>query len=209
MEAPDRDSAVAGQAEAREDREVERARVGAAARVRAEVYGKRGRPRVEAEAEEQARAEEEWEARAAVEGEQAPVAVEDLAVDLERAGQAVAVEDLAVDPDRVDRAAVDRAAVDRAAVDRAAVDQAVEGQVAVDRVEAAPVVEGAEDRAEDLAEVQVGVAEAVGERGKVENQASGRRRQHCCATACWEESRERQEWDPQGWVALEEAEPTR
>ena len=194
MEAPDRDSAVAGQAEAREDREVERARVGAAARVRAEVYGKRGRPRVEAEAEEQARAEEEWEARAAVEGEQAPVAVEDLAVDLERAGQAVAVEDLAVDPDRVDRAAVD---------------QAVEGQVAVDRVEAAPVVEGAEDRAEDLAEVQVGVAEAVGERGKVENQASGRRRQHCCATACWEESRERQEWDPQGWVALEEAEPTR
>jgi hypothetical protein len=149
---------------------------------------------VEAEAEEQARAEEEWEARAAVEGEQAPVAVEDLAVDLERAGQAVAVEDLAVDPDRVDRAAVD---------------QAVEGQVAVDRVEAAPVVEGAEDRAEDLAEVQVGVAEAVGERGKVENQASGRRRQHCCATACWEESRERQEWDPQGWVALEEAEPTR
>jgi len=179
---------------------------------------------VEAEAEEQARAEEEWEARAAVEGEQAPVAVEDLAVDLERAGQAVAVEDLAVDPDRVDRAAVDRAAVDRAAVDRAAVDQAavdqavegqaavdqaVEGQVAVDRVEAAPVVEGAEDRAEDLAEVQVGVAEAVGERGKVENQASGRRRQHCCATACWEESRERQEWDPQGWVALEEAEPTR
>ena len=194
VEAPDRDSAVAGQAEAREDREVERARVGAAARVRAEVYGKRGRPRVEAEAEEQARAEEEWEARAAVEGEQAPVAVEDLAVDLERAGQAVAVEDLAVDPDRVDRAAVD---------------QAVEGQVAVDRVEAAPVVEGAEDRAEDLAEVQVGVAEAVGERGKVENQASGRRRQHCCATACWEESRERQEWDPQGWVALEEAEPTR
>ena len=204
---------------------------------------------MEAEAEEQARAEEEWEARAAVEGEQAPVAVEDLAVDLERAGQAVAVEDLAVDPDRVDRAAVDRAAVDRAAVDRAAVDQAavdqavegqaavdqavegqvavedlavdpdrvdraavdqaVEGQVAVDRVEAAPVVEGAEDRAEDLAEVQVGVAEAVGERGKVENQASGRRRQHCCATACWEESRERQEWDPQGWVALEEAEPTR
>jgi len=149
---------------------------------------------VEAEAEEQARAEEEWEARAAVEGEQAPVAVEDLAVDLERAGQAVAVEDLAVDPDRVDRAAVD---------------QEVEGQVAGDRVEAAPVVEGAEDRAEDLAEVQVGVAEAVGERGKVENQASGRRRQHCCATACWEESRERQEWDPQGWVALEEAEPTR
>jgi len=106
----------------------------------------------------------------------------------------VAVEDLAVDPGRVDRAAVD---------------QAVEGQVAVDRVEAAPVVEGAEDRAEDLAEVQVGGAEAVGERGKVENQASGRRRQHCCATACWEESRERQEWDPQGWVALEEAEPTR
>ena len=48
-EAPDRDSAAAGQAEAREDREVERARVGAAARVRAEVYGKPGRPRVEAE----------------------------------------------------------------------------------------------------------------------------------------------------------------
>jgi len=25
----------------------------------------------------------------------------------------------------------------------------------------------------------------------------------------WEEFRERQEWDLQGWVALEEAEPTR
>ncbi len=50
----DQDSAVAGQAEAQEDREAERARAGAAARVRAEVYGKRGRPRVEAVVEEQA-----------------------------------------------------------------------------------------------------------------------------------------------------------
>jgi hypothetical protein len=53
----DRDSAAAGQAGAWEDLEVERARAGAAARVRAEVYGKRERPRVEAE--EQARAAEE------------------------------------------------------------------------------------------------------------------------------------------------------
>jgi hypothetical protein len=49
--APDRDLAVAGQAEAQEDLEAAPARVGAAARVRAGVYGKRGRPRVEAEVE--------------------------------------------------------------------------------------------------------------------------------------------------------------
>jgi hypothetical protein len=55
-EAPDRDLAVAGQAAAQGDQEAEPARVGAAARVRAGVYGKRGRPRAEAElgVEEQA-----------------------------------------------------------------------------------------------------------------------------------------------------------
>ncbi len=47
--APDRDLAVEGPAEAQEDREAEQARAGAVGQVRAEVYGKRGKPRVEAE----------------------------------------------------------------------------------------------------------------------------------------------------------------
>jgi hypothetical protein len=107
-EVPGRDSAVAGQAEVQEDREAEPARAGAAARVRAEVSGKRVKLREEAaeeeeraraEEEERARAEEEDGARAAVAGEQAPVAeavqakelavVEGLAVDLDRADQEV------------------------------------------------------------------------------------------------------------------------
>ena len=53
-EAPDRDLAVEGQAEAQEDREAEQARAGAVGLVRAVVCGKRGKPRVEAEVEEQA-----------------------------------------------------------------------------------------------------------------------------------------------------------
>jgi len=189
-EAPDRDSAVAGQAEAQEDREAERARVGAGGRVRAEVYGKRARLRVVAEAEEQARAAEELEGPAAVEGEQAPVAeaarVKELAAvaDLDRVGPAAvedldrvdpaAAEDLAADPDRVDPAAVkdldrvDQGAVedlavdpDRAAADQEAVVRAAEGQEAGD-----PVVG-------DLEEEQVEVAEPEGEPGRVENRASG------------------------------------
>jgi len=52
------------------------------------------------------------------------------------------------------------------------VDREVADPEVVDQVAAAPV-EAAEDRAEDLAEVQVGVAEPVGEPGRVENQASG------------------------------------
>ena len=100
-EVPDRDSAVAGQAEAQEDREAERARVGAGGQVRAAVYGKRARLRVVAEAEEQARAAEELEGPAVVEGEQAPVA------EAARVKEPAAVEDLAADLDRVGPAAVD------------------------------------------------------------------------------------------------------
>ena len=170
-EAPDRDSAVAGQAEAQEDREADRARVGAAARVRAEVYGKRVKLRVAAE---------ELEGPAAVEREQAPVAeaarveepevVEDLEVDLDRVGLEVvedlaveldrvgleAVEDLAVELDRVGQEAVEDLAVDLdrvvavQVVVQVVVDRAVVAQEAVDR--AAALAEEAEDRVEDMAE---------------------------------------------------------
>lgn len=133
-----------------------------------------------------------------MEGEQAPVAeaarvkelaaVEDSVVEADRVGQA-AVEDLAVDPDR---------AVQEVA-DQGAVVQVVEDPV-----------EGAEDRAEDLAEVQVGLAEAVGELGRVENQGSGAQLRRCCATRWREELRAQEEWDPQGWVEeAAAAEPTR
>ncbi len=115
-------------------------------------------------------------------------AVEDSVVEADRVGQA-AVEDLAVDPDR---------AVQEVA-DQGAVVQVVEDPV-----------EGAEDRAEDLAEVQVGLAEAVGELGRVENQGSGAQLRRCCATRWREELRAQEEWDPQGWVEeAAAAEPTR
>ena len=111
-EVPDRDSEVPGQAAAWEDREAERDRAGAAARVRAEVCGKRERPRVEAVVEEVWAVVEVLEARVAVEGEQAPVAaarvkepvVEESLVDLDRAGLVV------VDPEAVARVAVVRVA---------------------------------------------------------------------------------------------------
>jgi hypothetical protein len=115
-------------------------------------------------------------------------AVEDSVVEADRVGQA-AVEDLAVDPDR---------AVQEVA-DQGAVVQVVEDPV-----------EEVGDRAEDLAEVQVGLAEAGGELGRVENQGSGAQLRRCCATRWREELRAQEEWDPQGWVEeAAAAEPTR
>jgi len=221
-EAPDRDSEVAGRAGALEVQEAERARVGAAVRVRAEVYGKRGRPRVEAEGPVveggQVRAAElaRVEGSAAAEldrGVEGQVVVGDLAGELDRADQAemdreveglVAVEDLAVELDRADREAVDQGVEGRVAVedlapeqdraDQAVVDQAVVDQAVVDQGAGGQV---AEDRAEDLVEGQVVVAEPEGEAGRLEKSASGAQPQQCCATRWRGEFRERQEWVPQ------------
>ena len=151
--APDRDSAVAGQAEGQEDLEVERGRAGAAAPVRAEVYGKREKPRVEVE--EPARAAEELEAQAAVAEEQAPVA------------EAARVKELAVVVD-LDRAGLEVAGLEVVGLE--AVGQEAVGQ------------EAAEDWAEDLAEVQVVLAEPELGPGRVGNRGSGAQLRRCCAT---------------------------
>ncbi len=216
-EAPDRDSEVAGRAGALEVQEAERARVGAAVRVRAEVYGKRGRPRVEAEGPVveggQVRAAElaRVEGSAAAEldrGVGGQAVVGDLAGELDRADQAdmdreveglVAVEDLAVELDRADREAVDQGVEGRVAVEDLApeqdrADQAVVDQAVVDQGAGGQV---AEDRAEDLVEGQVVVAEPEGEAGRLEKSASGAQPQQCCATRWRGEFRERQEWVPQ------------
>src|SRR5208337_203428 len=100
-----------------------------------------------------------------------PVAADPAVAGQEAEGRA-AVEELAAGLDREELGAAvgegvaaDLVAADLAAVDRAVADQEVEGPVA------AVPVEGAADRAEDLAEVQVGVAEP--ELGRVENRESG------------------------------------
>ncbi len=216
-EAPDRDSEVAGRAGALEVQEAERARVGAAVRVRAEVYGKRGRPRVEAEGPVveggQVRAAElaRVEGSAAAEldrGVEGQVVVGDLAGELDRADQAdmdreveglVAVEDLAVELDRADREAVDQGVEGRVAVEDLAPEQDRVDQAVVDQ---AVVYQGAggqvaEDRAEDLVVGQVVVAEPEGEAGRLEKSASGAQPQQCCAIRWRGEFRERQEWVPQ------------
>jgi len=172
--APDRDSAVAGQAEGQEDLEVERGRAGAAAPVRAEVYGKREKPRVEVE--EPARAAEELEAQAAVAEEQAPVAeaarVKELAVvvDLDRAGLEVAgLEVVGLEVAGLEAVEdLDRAGLEVVGLE--AVGQEAVGQ------------EAAEDWAEDLAEVQVVLAEPELGPGRVGNRGSGAQLRRCCAT---------------------------
>jgi len=141
------------------------------------------------------------------------VVVGDLAGELDRADQAdmdreveglVAVEDLAVELDRADREAVDQGVKGRVAVedlapeqdraDQAVVDQAVVDQAVVDQGAGGQV---AEDRAEDLVEGQVVVAEPEGEAGRLEKSASGAQPQQGCATRWLGEFRERQEWVPQ------------
>ena len=211
--APDRDSEVAGRAGALEDQVAERARVGAAARVRAEAYGKRGRPLVEV-------------AGLVVEGGQVRVArVEGpAAAELGRAGRAemdrgvegqVVVEDLAAELDLADRAVVDlgvggqvveedlAAELDRAG--RAVVGLGLEGRVAVEDLERE--LDRAGQAEVDRAEVQVRVAEPEGEAGWLEKSASGAQPQQCCATPWRGEFRECQEWVPQ--VRAEAAAPTR
>jgi len=183
-----RDLAVAGPAAARAGRGVERARVGAEARVQAEVCGKRERPRVEAAEQARAAAEDlaedldredpEVEDPELEDLEAEDPEVEDLEVeDLEAEGPEVVgleAEDLEVEDLEVEDLEVeDLEAEDLEAEDPEVVDLEVAGQGVVDlevvgQGAAAPV-----QAAEDLAEVPVGLVEPVGERGRVENRASG------------------------------------
>ena len=190
---PDRDSVAADQAEGRE---AVRARAGAAARVAAEVCGKRGNPL--AEAEVLVVLVEDLGAPAAVlvlgedlavlvEGLEALAGVEAAQVQERAAGDlAVLVEGLEV-PVGVEAAQVR----ERAAAGGLAVDLELAGREVVDPVEEA------EDRAEDLAEVAAGQEEA----DKPQSLGNGLRRRHCCAAGRWEESRECWEADPAGWEA--------
>ena len=216
---PDRDSVAADQAEGRE---AVRARAGAAARVAAEVCGKRGNPL--AEAEVLVVLVEDLGAPAAVlvlgedlavlvEGLEALAGVEAAQVQERAAGDlAVLVEGLEV-PVGVEAARVrERAAGDLevlveglevpVGVEAAQVrERAAAGGLAVDLElagrEVVDPVEEAEDRAEDLAEVAAGQEEA----DKPQSLGNGLRRRHCCAAGRWEESRECWEADPAGWEA--------
>ena len=196
---PDRDSAAADRAEGRE---AVRARAGAAARVGAEVCGKRGNPLAEAVAAVLVVLGEDLGALAAVEAAQVQerVVAADLAVPVEDLEALAAVEvarerepaagDLAVLAEAL--AAGEAAQVREPAAGDLAVDLELAGREAVE------LVEEAADRAEDMAEVAAGQEEA----DKLQSLGNGLRRRRCCAAGRWEESRECWEADPAGWEAV-------